>query len=84
MVEETKEGRSSAANQLTLDNYDEAEDTDSQYGHLTAHLVESAPRKNETAQWTRVFSRDEIMDLKIVVHTLGPDLIYDKSLREAS
>ena len=28
------------ASQLTLDNFDEAEDTDEQYGHLTAHLVE--------------------------------------------
>ena len=43
MVEEKKEGRSSAANQLTLDSYDEAEDMDSQYGHLTAHLVEAPP-----------------------------------------
>ena len=84
MVEERKEGRSAAASQLTLDNYDEAEDSDPQYGHLTAHLVESAPQKKDTAMWTRVFTRDEVADLQISAHTLGPDLLYDRSLREAT
>ena len=63
MAEETKEGRHVGAIQLTHDNFDEADETDQEYGHLTAHLVESAPRKKETAQWTRVFARDEITDL---------------------
>ena len=34
--------------------------------------------------WTRVFTRDEIAELQISVHTLGPDLLYDRSLREAA
>ena len=49
MAEETKEERHVGASQLTLDNFDEADETDQEYGHLTAHLVESAPRKKETA-----------------------------------
>ena len=41
MAEEQKAEKQASANQLTLDNFDEAEETDEQYGHLTAHLVET-------------------------------------------
>ena len=84
MVEEQKAERQASANQLTLDNFDEAEETDEQYGHLTAHLVETAARSSDNNQWTRVFARSDIESLQISVHALGPDVIYDRALRESS
>ena len=66
-----------------MDNFDEAEDTDEQYGHLTAHLVEPEAVATQNYQWSRVFTRDDVQELQIAVHALGPDLIYDKALREA-
>ena len=84
MVEESKEAHRGAATQLTLDNFEEAEDEDPQYGHLTAHLVESAPRQGDNHQWSQVFTREEVETLQVAVHPLGPDLLYDKSLREAA
>ena len=84
MAEEEKGQPRPSASQLTLDNYDEGEETDPDYGHLTAHLVEAAPKKKDTVQWTRVFTRDEIASLQIAAHLLGPDLLYDRSLREAA
>ena len=56
MAEEQKVGHQNNASQLTLDNFDEAEETDEEYGHLTAHLVESETRSSDNNQWTRVFS----------------------------
>ena len=43
--------------------------------------MEEAPRKSATNKWTRVFTRDEIHELQIPAHDMGPDLIYDRSLR---
>ena len=63
MVEEKKSNKISDSIQLTLDNFDELEENDPEYGHLTAHLVEEAPRKSDTSKWTRVFSRDDIVTL---------------------
>ena len=84
MTEERKSGEQANASQLTLDNYDEADETDSQYGHLTAHLVETEVRSADNNQWTRVFARSDIESLHIPVHALGPDVIYDRALRESA
>ena len=84
MAEESKEPRRRGPSQRTLDAFEGTEDSDEEYGHLTAHLVEGAPRQAERHQWTRVFTRAEVLSLQISLHELGPDLIYDKSVREAA
>ena len=82
MVERKQEGKDEVV-QTTLDRFVFTEDMDSDYGHLVSHLIEhDAPRK-DTDQWTRVFSRDEEKGMMLPLHLIGPDLIFDKSMRQA-
>ena len=84
MVEEQKQQLVQRVGQLTLDNFNEDADSDPEYGHLTRHLVEAEAGPADNNQWTRCFTRDEVRDLQIGVHQLGPDLVFDKSLRESA
>ena len=38
---------------------------------------------SDNSQWTRVFSRDCHSDKKLPLYTLGPDLLYDRSIRDS-
>ena len=57
------------------------EDEDSQYGHLIQHLIKQDTDSRDTNQWTGVFTRDSLNGRLVPNKLLGPDLIYDKSLR---
>ena len=48
-----------------------------------SHLVEKEEKESKNNIWTRVFSRDDIRDKRLALFPLGPDLIYDKSMRNA-
>ena len=50
---------------------------------MVSHLVEQEEHPDKNSYWTRVFSRDTEEGLQISIHKLGPDLIYDRSVREA-
>ena len=67
--------------QTTLKHFEIAEDDDSEYGHLVSHLIQQDGDLRDTNQWTRVFSRDGSKGKRVAIHLLGPDLIYDKSIR---
>ena len=63
MAEEQKQQLVERVSQLTLDNFEEAGDSDSDYGHLTRHLVETEVGTAHNSQWTRCFTRDEVQTL---------------------
>ena len=48
-----------------------------------AHLVDDEDPGKDTNCWTRVFTRDELGSRQQSVHLLGPDLIYDKAMRDS-
>jgi len=50
---------------------------------LVSHLVDQEEHPDKNSYWTRVFSRDTEESLQISIHQVGPDLIYDRSVREA-
>ena len=82
-MEETKSDKKSLPIQTTLDRFEYLEDVDSDYGHLVDHLIDCDQKKNDNSHWTRVFSRDEEANKRIQIHKLGPDLIYDSSIRDS-
>ena len=59
-----------------------AEDGDA-YEHLVAHLVDDEPEQRDTNEWTRVFTRDAPNGHMVAIHPLGPDLMFDKSVRDS-
>ena len=63
MAEEQKEQLVARVSQLTLDSFEEAGDSDPEYGHLTRHLVEPEAGPAHNCQWTRCFTRDEVRNL---------------------
>ena len=69
--------------QATLDHFVSHNYADSEYGHLVQHLFEQEEHPDKNSYWTRVFSRDTEEGLQISIHQIGPDLIYDRSVREA-
>lgn len=81
MVEETKSARKQAK-QTTLANVEFVEDIDEDFGHLVEHLIEQDEPADNTAKWTGVFSRDMQEGLLVPVKLLGPDLIFDASVRK--
>ena len=68
---------------MTLDQFEADDGEDADYGHLVAHLIEQDTSTKDNDLWTRVFSRDDLGDNQLATPKIGPDLIYDKSLREA-
>ena len=45
------------------------------------HLIDQDGKPDDTSQWTGVFSRDMPAGLEVQVQPIGPDLIFDRSLR---
>lgn len=72
---------SQAHRQTVLDQYEGVEDNDSEYGHLVQHLIEQDLDHRDTNQWTGVFARDSVGTLQVPNKLIGPDLIYDRSVR---
>ena len=66
-----------------LDGALHADDIDPTHGHLVEHLLDHEPGTQVNSMWTRVFSRDDLNELVPGIYPLGPDLIYDKSMRDA-
>lgn len=83
LMEEQKRPTSQSQLQLTLDHSLRHEQNESSYDHLVAHLVEDEQAIRDTNEWTRVFTRDGSRGRQIAIFTLGPDLLYDKSVRES-
>ena len=83
MAEEQKGGSNKQASQATLDMYEVQEDADSEYGHLVSHLVEQEDEAKITEMWTRVFTRDSVKSLEPAVFPIGPDLLFDRSVRDS-
>ena len=69
--------------QSTLRQSEQQDDLESEYGHLMAHLIEQDLPKADNTQWTRVVSRDRNPNLLPSIMPLGPDLIFNKSIRES-
>ena len=67
--------------QSTLTVNEQREDSDDEYGHLVTHLMKQDGSLVETSQWTNVFSRDMPAGMSVQVQPIGPDLIFDRSLR---
>ena len=84
MAEEQKAGERVGLSQLTLDNFDDSDEADSQEEHITARMVDVEARSSDNNKWTRVFARSDITNIQIAVHALGPDLIYDRAFRESA
>ena len=82
-MEEQKAPKQTQQIQTTLDNFEYAEDVDSEYGHLVSHLIEQDIQPKDTSKWTRVFSTGIPDGVKVPIYPLGPDLIYDNSLRDS-
>ena len=51
--------------------------------HLISHLLDYQEEEKVPSEWTRVFSRSDIGVKRAGVFPIGPDLIYDKSMRDA-
>ena len=82
-MEEQKVPAGVRQKQATLDHFVSHNDADSEYGHLVQHLFEQEEHPDKNSYWTRVFSRDIEEGLQISIFKIGPDLIYDRSVREA-
>ena len=48
---------------------------------MTSHLIVSDGKLDDNNYWTNVFSRDMQDGLSVQVQPIGPDLIFDVSLR---
>ena len=83
IVEEEKGQAANKIAQSTLDRHVQNEDFDSEYGHLVTHLIEQDEELGKKEYWTRVFTRDSQVGLRVSIHMLGPDLIFDKSIRDS-
>ena len=68
--------------QSTLADVVFCEDIDEDYGHLATHLIEQDEPVDSTSKWTGVFSRDMQEGLMVAVIPMGPDLIFDASVRK--
>ena len=49
---------------------------------MVTHLIESDGKLDDNNQWTSVFSRDMRDGLSVKVQPMGPDIIFDTSLRD--
>ena len=58
-------------------------DQDDDQIHLIAHLLDYQEEEKVPSEWTRVHSRSEIGHGRAAVFPIGPDLLYDKSVRDA-
>ena len=63
-------------------NLDQGGD-ESDYEHLVQHLVEQDTNAKDTNKWTRVFKVEQGKSQSAGVYQIGPDLIYDKSVRDS-
>ena len=69
--------------QSTLDrHYPQAMYEESQLSLIT-HLLDEKEPKKRTEEWTRVVARDGMRLAGAATYKIGPDLIYDASVRES-
>ena len=83
LMEEHKRPSAQSHLQLTLDRSLRHEEVEGSYDHLVAHLVEDEQDIRDTNEWTRVFTRDGARGRLVGIYRLGPDLLYDKSVRDS-
>ena len=80
-MEESKEVKKLNKKQKTLVQLEHQGDIDDKYGHLVEHLIQQDIDPKDTNQWTRVFGRDTLGDKQLAIHLIGPDLLYNDSIR---
>ena len=83
-MEEQKGPNRAGLRQMTLDHYDISEGVDLDNDALPSHLIEEEDQPKDNNQWTGVFTRDSLGDNQIPAIPLGPELIYNGSVRESS
>ena len=50
--------------------------------HLLEHLFDLEDDSKASNKWTRVFSRDDSLDMKIPLFDIGQDLQVDKAMND--
>ena len=69
---------------MTLDHYDIGGGVDLDHDHVPSHLIEHEDKPKDTNKWTGVFTRDGLNDNHITIQAVGPDLLFNASIRETS
>ena len=81
-MQEPKKSALSRVMQGTLSQIESQTGQESEYGHLLAHLLDEDEDDRVVSSWTRVFSRSSLGNGRAAIYPLGPDLLYDRSLRD--
>ena len=68
--------------QATLSQLEHVAVEQNEHDHLIAHLVEQDEDEKFNFEWTRVFSRADINSQRAAIFPMGPDLHFDKSMRD--
>ena len=79
-IEEVKSQK--PENGLISQTSDSESEIDSQYAHLISDRNDKREDRRKSTEWTRVFSRDSDIEKRVGLFQFGPDLNYDRSVRD--